>query len=75
MFHIKKALLATFILGSIFTVQRSFAATPDYAMITINQQAIFFNLMNKGAEDESKATGKNLVVYNPNNQPVAQNNA
>lgn len=48
---------------------------PTYAMVQINQQALFFNQMNKGAADEAKKTGAKLVVYNANNNPVSQNDA
>lgn len=51
------------------------ADAPTYAMVQINQQALFFNQMNKGAEDEAKKTGAKLVVYNANNNPVSQNDA
>lgn len=51
------------------------AATPGYALVQINQQALFFNLMNKGAQEEAKSTGKNLVIFNANDNPVSQNDA
>ena len=46
-----------------------------YAMVQINQQALFFNLMNKGAQEAAKASGKSLVIFNANDNPVAQNDA
>lgn len=51
------------------------AAAPDYALVQINQQALFFNLMNKGAQEAAKASGKNLVIFNATDNPVAQNDA
>lgn len=50
-------------------------AAETYAMVQINQQALFFNQMNKGAQEAAKASGKNLVIFNANDDPVAQNNA
>jgi DNA-binding LacI/PurR family transcriptional regulator len=34
------------------------------------RQALFFNLMNKGAQDAAKASGKDLVIFNSNDNPV-----
>lgn len=31
--------------------------------------------MNKGAQDAAKASGKDLVIFNSNDNPVAQNDA
>ena len=50
-------------------------AAPTYALVQINQQALFFNLMNKGAQEAAKETGKSLVIFNANDNPVAQNDA
>lgn len=50
-------------------------AAPAYALVQINQQALFFNLMNQGAQEAAKASGKELVIYNANDNPVAQNDA
>lgn len=51
------------------------AAAPTFALITINEQALFFNQLNDGAKQAAKKAGVNLVIYNPNNDPTAQNNA
>lgn len=51
------------------------SAADTYALVQINQQALFFNLMNKGAEDAAKASGKKLVIFNATDNPVAQNDA
>lgn len=54
---------------------RASAAQPTFALITINQQALFFNQMNDGAKSAAKKAGAKLVIFNPNNDPAAQNNA
>jgi ribose transport system substrate-binding protein len=48
---------------------------PTIALIQINQQALFFTQMNEGAKKAADAAGVNLVIYNANNDPAAQNNA
>ncbi|WP_421723780.1 substrate-binding domain-containing protein [Bauldia sp.] len=48
---------------------------PTFALVQINQQALFFNQMNEGAQSAADAAGANLVVFNANNDPAAQNNA
>lgn len=51
------------------------ADAPTIAMVQINQQALFFTQMNEGAEKKAKELGANLVIFNANNDPAAQNNA
>lgn len=51
------------------------AAAPTFALVTINQQALFFNQLNDGAKQAAAKAGATLVIYNPNNDPTAQNNA
>jgi ribose transport system substrate-binding protein len=46
-----------------------------YALVTINQQALFFNQINDGAKAASDAGGDKLVIFNANNVPSAQNDA
>jgi ribose transport system substrate-binding protein len=46
-----------------------------YALIQINQQALFFNDMNRGAEAAAAETGDTLQIFNANNDPAAQNSA
>ncbi|MEZ0167983.1 substrate-binding domain-containing protein [Microvirga sp. TS319] len=46
-----------------------------FALVQINQQALFFNQMNEGAKKAADAAGVNLVVFNANNDPAAQNSA
>ncbi len=54
---------------------RAAAAQPTFALVTINQQALFFNQMNDGASAAAKQAGAKLVIFNANNDPAAQNNA
>ncbi|GME37981.1 MULTISPECIES: substrate-binding domain-containing protein [unclassified Pantoea] len=58
--------------GSLFSLAQ---AAPTYALVQINQQALFFNQMNNGAQDAAKASSKNLVIFNANDNPVSQNDA
>lgn len=67
--------LATVLLASGSYMATAWAAAPTYALVQINQQALFFNLMNKGAQEAAKASGKDLVVFNATDNPVAQNDA
>jgi len=58
--------------GSLFSLAQ---AAPTYALVQINQQALFFNQMNKGAQDAANASGRKLVIFNANDNPVSQNDA
>ena len=49
------------------------SAQETFALVQINQQALFFNQMNEGAEAE--AAGDPVVVFNANNDPAAQDSA
>ncbi len=49
--------------------------TKTFALVQINQQALFFNQMNAGAEDAARVAGANLLIFNANNDPAAQNSA
>lgn len=78
LFHTGKLRLlavATTMLASMSFISAASAAGPTYALVQINQQALFFNLMNKGAQNAAKASGKDLVIFNSNDNPVAQNDA
>ncbi len=46
-----------------------------FALVQINQQALFFNQMNQGAQEAADAIGANLLIFNANNDPAAQNSA
>ena len=50
-------------------------AKKTFAMVQINQQALFFTQMNAGAQKAADAAGASLVIFNANNDPAAQNNA
>ncbi len=51
------------------------AGAETIAMVQINQQALFFTQMNEGAQRKADALGVDLVIFNANNDPAAQNNA
>lgn len=48
---------------------------PTFALVQINQQALFFNQMNEGATRAAEEVGAELVIFNANNDPAAQNTA
>lgn len=50
-------------------------AESTFALIQINQQALFFNQMNEGAQAAADAAGAKLVIFNANNDSAAQNSA
>jgi ribose transport system substrate-binding protein len=49
--------------------------TKTFALIQINQEALFFNEMNRGAQAAADAAGAKLLIFNANNDPSAQNSA
>jgi ribose transport system substrate-binding protein len=51
------------------------ALADTFALVNINQQALFFNQINDGAQKAADAAGVKLVIFNANNVPSAQNNA
>lgn len=51
------------------------ASAETFALVQINQQALFFNQMNEGATAAAQAQGDELVIFNANNDPAAQNSA
>lgn len=53
----------------------SAAQAETFALVTINQQALFFNQINDGAKAAAKAAGADLVIFDANNVPAAQNTA
>lgn len=53
----------------------SAADAATFALVTINQQALFFNQINEGAQKAADAAGDTLVIFNANNVPAAQNDA
>ncbi len=48
---------------------------PTFALVQINQQALFFNQMNAGATQAAQRAGAKLVIFNSNDRPQAQNDA
>jgi ribose transport system substrate-binding protein len=51
------------------------ASAETYALVQINQQALFFNQMNEGAQARADELGDELVIFNANNDPAEQNSA
>jgi ribose transport system substrate-binding protein len=51
------------------------AQQPTFALVQINQQALFFTQMNEGAQKAAEKASAKLVIFNANNDPAAQNNA
>ena len=69
-------------LGAMMTTGLIAAALPalaqdgkTFALVQINQQALFFNDMNRGAQEAADAAGAELLIFNANNDPAAQNSA
>lgn len=48
---------------------------PKVGLVQINQQAIFFNEMNAGAEQAAKEANVDLTIFNANDDPAKQNEA
>lgn len=72
----------TFTRGALAALLASTVALPavaqgekTFALVQINQQALFFNEMNRGAQEAAEAAGVNLVIFNANNDSAAQNSA
>ena len=61
--------------AAIFAAMTAAADAATYALVTINQQALFFNQINDGAKKAADAAGAELVIFNANNVPAAQNDA
>ncbi len=68
----KSALLAT---AAAFGLIAGSVHAETFALVQINQQALFFNQMNEGATASAEATDDELVIFNANNDPAAQNSA
>lgn len=51
------------------------AGDKTFALVQINQQALFFNQMNEGAKAAAEKDGSKLVIFNANNDPAAQASA
>ena len=59
----------------LMTLAVSSASATTFALVTLNQQALFFNQINDGAKAAAKTAGVDLVIFNANNVPSAQNDA
>jgi len=70
-FAVGSALLTAAALGAAWAQNKE----KTFALIQINQQALFFNQMNEGALKAADAIGAKLVIFNANNDPAAQNSA
>jgi ribose transport system substrate-binding protein len=71
--NLATAVAASFIAGSSATHAQENKKT--FALVQINQQALFFNQMNEGAQQAADAAGVELVIFNANNDSAAQNSA
>ena len=69
--QMKHALLAAATIGT----AASAAGAETFALVQINQQALFFNQMNEGATAAAAEQGDDLIIFNANNDPAAQNSA
>lgn len=70
-----KVSLAAALAGAAMLAGGAAAQAETIALVTINQQALFFNQINQGAQKAADAAGAKLVIFNANNVPSAQNNA
>jgi ribose transport system substrate-binding protein len=72
---INAVLAVTALTGLSLTADMANAAQKTFALVQINQQALFFNQINQGAQKAADAAGAKLVIFNANNDPAAQNSA
>ena len=75
MISLRQALLGAGILVAASGLAAGAAHATTIALVTINQQALFFNQVNDGAKAAADKNGATLVVFNANNQAAAQNSA
>lgn len=72
-------LLSTAVIAGATSLSSSLTLAQDgkktFALVQINQQALFFNQMNDGAQAAADAAGAELVIFNANNDSAAQNSA
>ncbi|AGT10803.1 substrate-binding domain-containing protein [Paracoccus aminophilus] len=71
----RRGLLAVTAAVAVFGATAASAQEKTYALIQINQQALFFNQINEGAQKAADAAGVKLAIFNANNDPQAQNSA
>ncbi|WP_273805900.1 MULTISPECIES: substrate-binding domain-containing protein [unclassified Pseudomonas] len=67
------SMLMVFGLGLAGVVQA--APAKRLALVQVNQQALYFTQITQGAQAAAKAAGAELVVFNANDNPSAQNDA
>jgi ribose transport system substrate-binding protein len=60
---------------AVATLGMAVAKAETIALVTINQQALFFNQVNDGAKQAAEKAGVKLVIFNANNNAAAQNSA
>ncbi len=76
---LRRHVLTTALLATTAFTAASFgtasASAETIALVQINQQALFFTQMNEGAQQKAEELGVELVIFNANNDPAAQNNA
>jgi len=72
---VNTALATTMIAAASLGTALSQDKEKTFALIQINQQALFFNQMNEGAQKAADRLGAKLVIFNANNDPAAQNSA
>ena len=70
---LKNLVLAAVVIGAALGAVAAKAQT--VALVTINQQALFFNQINDGAKQAADKAGAKLVIFNANNEAAAQNSA
>lgn len=69
------ALAATACATTLFGTSFAQDKQKTFALIQVNQQALYFNLMNSAAQKAADAAGVKLVIFDANNEPAAQNSA
>lgn len=69
----RRALMCSAAVLALFLSANADAKT--FGLVQINQQALFFNQMNAGAQAAADKAGDKLVIFNANNDPASQNNA
>ncbi len=69
------ALALSALSGLALSTSPALAKGKTYALVTITQQALFFNQINDGAQKAAAATGDKLVIFNANSEAQAQNSA
>ena len=72
------SLLVAATLGGAASLAAGTALAQDqktFALVQINQQALFFNQMNEGAQQAADEAGAELVIFNANNDAAGQNSA